>query len=335
MSDRYINFKSMAVTGLYDAAATDITVDDASGIVYPVNMVWYNKTSYPGIHDDQNVEIVRATSAIGNVITVIRNQEGTGASTKNNTGCEYVMIITPTAKTISDLVSEIAGKGDMDKAVYDTDGNGIVDNAEALDNGEGVKTYADISTEIDDDIITHNNLTAAHGVTTIAGLDEVQTLSNKSISDTLKVDTINEHGSAGVTVEGVKLEDSILKTNHLTLRGDALERYTDAVDDAGVSINYFGYNAASDYCRDLNIYDGKQGNIIFVDGSSKETDFSGDIKVDVINEHTTDAGVNINRLVIPAGTEPSNPVEGMLYMNSTTHNLMLYNGSTWETITSV
>ena len=166
MSDTYINFKSMAVTGLYDAAATDITVDDASSIVYPVNMVWYNKTSYPNIHNDSNVEIVRATSAIGNVVTVVRNQEGTGASTKNNTGCEYVMIITPTAKTISDLVSEIASAGDMYKAVYDTDDNGIVDKSEALDDGEGVKTYSDISTEIDDDIITHKNLPSAHHIKT-------------------------------------------------------------------------------------------------------------------------------------------------------------------------
>jgi hypothetical protein len=55
-----------------------------------------------------------------------------------------------------------SGAGDMTMAVYDVNGNGIVDNSEALQDGVGTKTYSDISTEIDSDISTHAADSDAH-----------------------------------------------------------------------------------------------------------------------------------------------------------------------------
>ena len=304
MSDQYINFKSMAVTGLYDAAATDITVDDASGIIYHVNMVWYNHTAYPNIWDDPNKEIVRATSGAANVITVTRAQEGTLATTKNTVGSVYKLIIAPTAKTISDLVSEIALKGDMNKAEYDTDDNGIVDKAEALDNGEGVKTYSDISTEIDDDIITHNNLTNVHGVDVVADLPTVMFNIDSSIDAHGNIpdahhDEIHTLVSHDTTVTGAELNADHLKLSTVedNARDDqtggeivtAINGVADIIDDE---------NIASTIARDSevtadisthaalpNIHHNQSHDIDSHTGTS--------LTVDTINEHTTHAGVTV------------------------------------------
>ena len=34
--------------------------------------------------------------------------------------------------------------------------------------------------------------------------------------------------------------------------------------------------------------------------------------------------------VVPRDTAPANPTEGMIYMDSTTHKLMVYDGTTWQ-----
>jgi len=70
-----------------------------------------------------------------------------------------------------------SGAGDMTMAVYDVNGNGIVDNSEALQDGVGTKTYSDISTEIDSDISTHTTDSDAHHteIHTIVSHDTVVT----------------------------------------------------------------------------------------------------------------------------------------------------------------
>ena len=48
----------------------------------------------------------------------------------------------------------------------------------------------------------------------------------------------------------------------------SLERYSDASDSHGVSINYNGYNGGTDYFRDFMVYNGKNSMVMMVDGSS-------------------------------------------------------------------
>ncbi len=55
-----------------------------------------------------------------------------------------------------------SGAGDMTMVVYDVNGNGIVDNSEAIQDGVSTKTYSEISTEIDNDISAHTANSDAH-----------------------------------------------------------------------------------------------------------------------------------------------------------------------------
>lgn len=79
-----------------------------------------------------------------------------------------------------------SGLGDMTKAVYDVDEDGVVDEAETLTDEGGTKTYAQIASEIDSDISTHATLITTHGVSgTILGTSDNQIITNKTIdSDT-------------------------------------------------------------------------------------------------------------------------------------------------------
>lgn len=104
------NFGKVTVSTGYDAAAVSVTLLAGYGAKLPqpssdgaFNLVWYNATDYPDPSDDPNVEIIRVTARVTDVLTITRAQEGTAASTKNSSGKTYKMLLTPTAKTITDL----------------------------------------------------------------------------------------------------------------------------------------------------------------------------------------------------------------------------------------
>lgn len=113
MTDQVANFIKVTVSTGYDASATSIALSTGEGSELPdpsgsnYNLIWYDSTNYPNPADDPNVEIVRVTAKTSDTITVTRNQESSGASAKNTTNCVYKMILTPTAKTITDLQAEI------------------------------------------------------------------------------------------------------------------------------------------------------------------------------------------------------------------------------------
>lgn len=109
MTDQVANFKKVTVSIGYDAAATNIVLSAGQGAELPnpsgdnYNLIWWDSLVYPDPADDPNVEIVRVTALSTDTLTVTRNQEGSGASTKNTGGSTYKMILGPTAKTITDL----------------------------------------------------------------------------------------------------------------------------------------------------------------------------------------------------------------------------------------
>ncbi len=114
MTDQVANAIKVDVSGGYDAAATAITLTTGEGAELPnpsgdeYNLVWWDSTLYPDPADDPNFEIIRATGLSGDVLTVSRNQESTGASTKNTASSEYKMLMGVTAKTITDLQAEFS-----------------------------------------------------------------------------------------------------------------------------------------------------------------------------------------------------------------------------------
>lgn len=111
------NFAKVEVSTGYDASATSIVLATGDGAKLPdpatanYNVVWWNSTDYPDPADDPNVEIVRVTAKSTDTLTVTRNQESSGASTKNTAGKTYKMILGITAKMITDIAAEIAAGG--------------------------------------------------------------------------------------------------------------------------------------------------------------------------------------------------------------------------------
>lgn len=108
------NNVNVTVSTTYDAVATSIVLSGGEGAKLPdpstdgeFNLVWYDSTVYPDPNDDPNVEIVRVTAVSTDTLTVTRNQESSGASTKNTGGSTYKMGLFPTKKLVDDIDSLI------------------------------------------------------------------------------------------------------------------------------------------------------------------------------------------------------------------------------------
>ncbi len=105
--DPVTNFAIVEVSTGYDDDDTAITLVAGGAAKLPdpaasgaFNLVWFNSTDYTDPSDDPNVEIVRCTGIAGEVLTVTRNQESSGASTKNAGSKTYKMILCMTKLTL-------------------------------------------------------------------------------------------------------------------------------------------------------------------------------------------------------------------------------------------
>lgn len=114
--DAVKNFSKVQVSTGYDDTATSIVLESGEGSKLPqpstdgpFNLVWFNVSDFSDPSDDPNVEIVRVTARSSDTLTITRAQEGTSATTKNESGKIYLMILGPTAKTISDLAWSAPG----------------------------------------------------------------------------------------------------------------------------------------------------------------------------------------------------------------------------------
>jgi hypothetical protein len=123
MLDPVTNFAKVTVSTGYSAVATSIALSSGEGALLPqpssdgaFNLVWFNWTDYKDPSDDPNKEIVRVTARSSDTITVTRAQEGTTASTKNEAGKTYKMILAATKKMIDDIEDAIEDTGTTDEA---------------------------------------------------------------------------------------------------------------------------------------------------------------------------------------------------------------------------
>lgn len=109
------NFAKVEVSTGYSDTATSIVLSTGEGAKLPdpstaeYNVTWWNSTDYPDPSDDPNVEIVRVTAKTTDTLTVTRNQESSGASTKNTSGKTYKMVLGITAKMITDIEDNFGG----------------------------------------------------------------------------------------------------------------------------------------------------------------------------------------------------------------------------------
>lgn len=97
MATPVTNFGKVTVSTTYDAAATSIVLTTGHGSrlpsTFPYPLTWWNATDYHDPADDPNREIVTVTARSTDTLTVTRNSESTGASTKNTTGKTYKMTL--------------------------------------------------------------------------------------------------------------------------------------------------------------------------------------------------------------------------------------------------
>lgn len=114
MVDPVTNFAIATVALGHDDDDVSIEVGAGEGAKFPdpstdgeFNLVWWNVADYPNPSDDPDAEIVRVTGISADTLTITRAQEGTSASAK---GTNSRLALTPTKKTIDDIIEELATK---------------------------------------------------------------------------------------------------------------------------------------------------------------------------------------------------------------------------------
>ena len=116
MVDPVVNKGKVTVSTGYNDTATSIVLATGQGAELPdpvvdgaYNLPWWDSTNYNDPADDPNFEIVRVTgpAGTGDTKTIVRAQEGTAATNKNNADATYKMHLGVTAKTITDITDTV------------------------------------------------------------------------------------------------------------------------------------------------------------------------------------------------------------------------------------
>lgn len=97
MSTPVTNFGKVTVSTTYDASATSIVLSTGHGSrlpsTFPFPLTWWDADTYSDPADDPNKEIVIVTNLVSDTLTVTRDGEGTGASTKSTASKTYKMVL--------------------------------------------------------------------------------------------------------------------------------------------------------------------------------------------------------------------------------------------------
>jgi len=108
--DQVENFVRVSVAGTHDSGASTVALESGEASELPLvtdgkyNLVWFDASGFAQPDADPNVEIVRVNSINTNndTISVTRGLENTSATAKD-TGTNYELLLTPTAKIIEDI----------------------------------------------------------------------------------------------------------------------------------------------------------------------------------------------------------------------------------------
>lgn len=103
--DTFKNFAAANLASGISSADLSATVVAGRGAKFPTTaftaVVW-NFTDYPDPSDDPSTEVVRVSSRAGDVLTIVRGQEGTTPANHNTAGKTYRVIAPLTAKALND-----------------------------------------------------------------------------------------------------------------------------------------------------------------------------------------------------------------------------------------
>jgi hypothetical protein len=193
MIDPVRNFLRQALAFTYNASVTQITVP--TGASFPdtttegaFNLVWWNVTDYVDPTNDPFAEIIRVTNRTGNLLTIVRGQEGTTATAKNLTDKQYAVALVPTKKTIDDIRTDIEAKqnalGFTAENVANKSTNVATDQASDT-RYPSVKAVYDWATSIFQGALGYTPENIANKATTMTGNEASNTLylSAKAIAD--------------------------------------------------------------------------------------------------------------------------------------------------------
>jgi hypothetical protein len=127
--DQVANFIKVTVQQQgYGTSDTAIQLATGQGAKLPnpasgqYNVTYWNATDYVDPADDPNVEIVRATALSGDTLTVMRAQEGTIATQKQNANKIYKLMLGLTAKMVNDISSLVSGGTPVENEVVSGSG---------------------------------------------------------------------------------------------------------------------------------------------------------------------------------------------------------------------
>ena len=228
MVDPIKNFAKVTVSIPYDNLATTILVNSGDGSKLPnpstdgaFNLVWWNSTDYPDPADDPYKEIVRCTARSTDTLTIVRAQENTSVTNKNTVGKIYKMILSITAKVISDLIQN---RWSYSYLIYNSGGNTYAENGSTglIDfRGSDAKT------------VINNAITALTSGGSIFIKEGTYLISDKVFLDTPNIQITGTMGT-------------ILKWNGVAQGGHVMEIGASA-DNCEVSDLAFDMNLMADY----------------------------------------------------------------------------------------
>lgn len=293
------NFGRCTLKQGYNAAATTIEVEPGHGARLPnpfvdgsFNFVWWNAEDYPDptgnffTDGDPNVEIGRCTARVGDVLTVVRAQEGTAATDKNIATKTYQIFLGATKKLIDDiglLYGEIAQDesvtgtwtfsphGDGGLTNYDIlIGNGSPDYGMARIGNSAIGRTSFKSGNIDlDGAILYRNV---GGPVT----SEIEHVFTESVGNTCRF-ALPKSGVGNATYN----------PRSMLLAGPA------PADTNFVKVGYWQTNNA--IFHNLACDTGSSGSDL---GVQNDLEVEGDIFTDSIKESTPEAGISINNFNI-------------------------------------
>ncbi|MDD5065232.1 MAG: hypothetical protein PHQ35_10810 [Phycisphaerae bacterium] len=230
--DPVLNFAKVEVSTGYDDAATTVVLTAGEGAKLPdpssagaFNLVWWNSTDYPDPADDPNKEIVRCTARSTDTLTVARNQESSGASTKNTGSKTYKMAIALTKKMKDDI-----GKFQVYDAVvaatggdYTTVGAAVTAGALSIFVKDG--TYAE-------DAITLSANTHIVGETKKGTIINMQA-NGLTLADDILFENLTIQGNAGAG-SSITVGAKIVNFKNVYFDNDGSANFVNASNDSAI-----------------------------------------------------------------------------------------------------
>lgn len=108
--DKFSNTGLSTLASGIDASQTTATLATSTGSRFPAdtfNVVVWNSTDFANPIDDSDREIVRCTSRAGDVLTIVRGQEGTTGVTHNTAGKTYSVALIVSQKFRDDIEARL------------------------------------------------------------------------------------------------------------------------------------------------------------------------------------------------------------------------------------